>query len=86
MFRTQGRSLTQLVVKYPRHVATLYRLGFLPIAGALNILLVDARRQRAPVQAFIELLRDEAARDRIRGLSMEPSSDEFGRTITAPKL
>jgi putative molybdopterin biosynthesis protein len=54
-------------------VANLYGLGFLPIAPEhYDFLLVDARRQRPAVQAFIEVLQDEATRDRIRALGMEP--------------
>jgi hypothetical protein len=34
--------------------------------------VVEARRQRPAVQAFIEVLRDEPTRDRIRALGMEP--------------
>jgi putative molybdopterin biosynthesis protein len=55
-------------------VATLYGLGFLPIAPEhYDFLVVEARRQRPAVQAFIEVLRDEAVRDRIRALGMEPA-------------
>src|SRR5262249_35866141 len=54
-------------------VAKLYGLGFLPIAPEhYDFLVVEARRQRPAVQAFIELLRDKATRDRIRALGMEP--------------
>jgi putative molybdopterin biosynthesis protein len=54
-------------------VANLYGLGFLPIAPEhYDFLLVDARRQRPAVQAFIEVLQNEAIRDRIRALGMEP--------------
>jgi putative molybdopterin biosynthesis protein len=54
-------------------VANLYGLSFLPIAPEhYDFLLVDARRQRSAVQAFIEVLQDEAIRDRIRALGMEP--------------
>jgi putative molybdopterin biosynthesis protein len=66
-------------------VAKLYGLSFLPIAPEhYDFLVVEARRRRAAVEAFMEVLRDRATRDRIRALGMEPSSDEFGRT--APKL
>jgi hypothetical protein len=34
--------------------------------------LVEARRQRPAVQAFLEVLRDETTRERIRALGMEP--------------
>jgi putative molybdopterin biosynthesis protein len=54
-------------------VARLYGLGFLPIAPEhYDFLLVEARRQRPAVQAFLEALRDEATRERIRALGMEP--------------
>jgi putative molybdopterin biosynthesis protein len=55
-------------------VAKLYGLGFLPIAPEhYDFLLREARRQQPAVQAFIEVLRDEATRARIRALGMEPS-------------
>jgi len=54
-------------------VANLYGLGFLPIAPEhYDFLVVEVRRERPAVQAFIEVLRDEATRDRIRALGMEP--------------
>ena len=57
-------------------VANLYGLGFLPIAPEhYDFLLVEARRQRSGVQAFIDVLRDEATRDRIRALGMEPAAE-----------
>src|SRR5256886_8190027 len=62
-------------------VAKLYGLSFLPIAPEhYDFLVVEARRRRSAVEAFMEVLRDRAIRDRIRALGMEPSSDEFGRT------
>jgi putative molybdopterin biosynthesis protein len=68
-------------------VAKLYGLGFLPIAPEhYDFLVVEARRRRSAVEAFMEVLRDRATRDRIRALGMEPSSEEFGRIGTAPKL
>jgi putative molybdopterin biosynthesis protein len=58
-------------------VANLYGLGFLPIAPEhYDFLVVEARRQRPAVQAFIEVLQDEAVRDRIRALGMEPAAQE----------
>jgi putative molybdopterin biosynthesis protein len=54
-------------------VARLYWLGFLPIVPEhYDFLLVEARRQRPAVQAFLEVLRDETTRERIRALGMEP--------------
>jgi putative molybdopterin biosynthesis protein len=56
-------------------VANLYGLGFLPIAPEhYDFLVVEARRERPAVQAFIEVLRDEAIRARIRALGMEPAA------------
>jgi len=56
-------------------VARLYGLGFLPVAPEhYDFLVVEARRQRPAVQVFIEVLRDEATRGRIRALGMEPRS------------
>jgi len=56
-------------------VANLYGLGFLPIAPEhYDFLVVEARRQRPAVQAFIDVLRDDATRDRIRALGMEPAA------------
>jgi putative molybdopterin biosynthesis protein len=58
-------------------VASLYGLGFLPIAPEhYDFLLVEARRRRPAVQAFIEVLRDGATRDRIRALGMEPAAQD----------
>jgi putative molybdopterin biosynthesis protein len=54
-------------------VARLYGLGFLPIAPEhYDFLLVQARRQRPAVRAFLDALRDETTRARIRALGMEP--------------
>ena len=56
-------------------VANLYGLGFLPIAPEhYDFLVVEARRQRPAVQAFIAALQDETTRDRIRALGMEPAA------------
>jgi putative molybdopterin biosynthesis protein len=55
-------------------VAALYGLGFLPIAPEqYDFLLVEARRERPAVRAFLDVLRDEATRARIRALGMEPA-------------
>jgi putative molybdopterin biosynthesis protein len=55
-------------------VAKMYDLAFLPIAPEeYDFLLLEARRQRPAVQAFLALLRDEATRERIRALGMEPA-------------
>src|SRR5947207_934032 len=56
-------------------VAHLYGLGFLPIAPEnYDFLLVESRRQRPAVQAFLAALRDESTRQRIRALGMEPAT------------
>jgi putative molybdopterin biosynthesis protein len=56
-------------------VAKLYGLGFLPIAPEhYDFLVVEARRQRPAVQAFIAALQDETTRDRISALGMEPAA------------
>jgi putative molybdopterin biosynthesis protein len=55
-------------------VARLYDLGFLPIAPEdYDFLLVERRRERPAVQAFLAALADSAVRDRIRALGMEPA-------------
>jgi len=52
----------------------MYGLGFLPLAPEhYDFLLVDGRRDRPAVQAFLAALHDEAVRARIRVLGMEPS-------------
>jgi putative molybdopterin biosynthesis protein len=56
-------------------VARMYGLSFLPIAPEhYDFLLVEARRERPAVQAFLTALRDEATRTRIRALGMEPAA------------
>ena len=55
-------------------VARLYRLGFLPIAPEhYDFLLVEARRGRPAVQAFLATLKDERTRERIRSTGMQPA-------------
>ncbi|HEX3505847.1 MAG TPA: molybdopterin biosynthesis protein [Xanthobacteraceae bacterium] len=55
-------------------VARMYGLSFLPIAPEhYDFLLVEARRERPAVQAFLQALCDEATRARIRALGMEPA-------------
>ncbi len=56
-------------------VARMYGLSFLPIAPEhYDFLLVEARRERPAAQAFLQALRDEATRTRIRALGMEPAA------------
>lgn len=55
-------------------VAKLYGLGFLPVAPEhYDFLLVESRRERPAVQAFLAALRDQKTRERIRALGMEPA-------------
>jgi putative molybdopterin biosynthesis protein len=55
-------------------VARLYGLGFLPVAPEhYDFLLVEARRDRPAVQAFLAALRDPATRARIAALGMSPN-------------
>jgi putative molybdopterin biosynthesis protein len=57
-------------------VAQLYGLGFLPIAPEhYDFLLVESRRQRPAVQAFLAALRDPFVRERIRALKMRPADE-----------
>ena len=67
----QGRADWGLAIE---PVAKLYGLGFLPVAPEhYDFLVADARRSRPAVQAFIDALRDEATRERIRALGMQPA-------------
>jgi putative molybdopterin biosynthesis protein len=55
-------------------VARLYGLAFLPIAPEdYDFLVVESRRERAPVAAFLAALRDETVREKIRALGMRPA-------------
>jgi len=55
-------------------VARLYGLGFLPIAPEdYDFLLVERRRHRPAVAAFLAALRDDAVREKIRALGMRPA-------------
>ena len=57
-------------------VAKLYGLGFLPLSPEdYDFLLVESRRDRPAVQAFLAALRDERTRERIRALGMQPADD-----------
>ena len=54
-------------------VAALYGLGFLPLAPeSYDFLLVESRRDRPGVRAFLAALRDPATRERIAALGMRP--------------
>ena len=57
-------------------VAHFYKLAFLPIAPEdYDFLLVESRRERPAVQAFLAALRDEDTKKRIRALGMRPAED-----------
>jgi putative molybdopterin biosynthesis protein len=57
-------------------VAALYGLGFLPVAPEhYDFLVVEKRRARPAVQAFLEALRDPQTRARIAALGMTPADD-----------
>jgi len=56
-------------------VATLYGLAFIPIAPEhYDFLLVERRRERPAVRAFLAALRDETVRTKIRALGMQPAA------------
>jgi molybdopterin molybdotransferase/putative molybdopterin biosynthesis protein len=55
-------------------VAKLYGLGFLPLTPEhYDFLVVEERRDRPGVRAFLAALRDEAVRSRIAALGMQPA-------------
>jgi len=55
-------------------VARLYGLAFLPIAPEdYDFLLVESRRDRPAVHAFLAALRDDGVREKIRALGMRPA-------------
>ena len=57
-------------------VAKLYGLGFLAVAPEhYDFLLVESRRERPAVQAFLAALRDPETRARISALGMRPADD-----------
>jgi putative molybdopterin biosynthesis protein len=58
-------------------VAKLYGLGFLALAPEhYDFLLVESRRARPAVQAFLAALREPATRARIAALGMQPAEHE----------
>lgn len=68
----QGRADWGIAIE---QVAKLYGLGFLPITPEhYDFLLVEARRERPAVQAFLRSLRDPATQARIRAAGMRPSA------------
>lgn len=67
----QGRADWGLAIE---PVAKLYGLGFLPVSPEhYDFLVVEKRKHRPAVQAFLAVLRDEKVRERIRAIGMEPA-------------
>ncbi len=57
-------------------VAKMYGLGFLPLSPEeYDFLLVESRRDRPAVRAFLAALRDPGTRQRIAALGMQPADD-----------
>jgi putative molybdopterin biosynthesis protein len=55
-------------------VAKMYGLGFIPVAPEhYDFLVVEGRRERPAVRAFLVALRDETTRARIGALGMQPA-------------
>ncbi len=66
----QGRADWGIAIE---QVAKLYGLGFLPITPEqYDFLLVEARRDRPAVQAFLTILHEPDTQQRIRALGMQP--------------
>ena len=69
----QGRADWGLAIE---PVARMYGLGFLPVAPEhYDFLIVESRRQRPAVQAFLAALHDETTRARITAIGMQPAGD-----------
>ena len=67
----QGRADWGIAIE---SVARLYGLGFLPVAPEhYDFLLVERRRHRPAVAAFLAALRDDGVRAKIRALGMRPA-------------
>lgn len=57
-------------------VARMYGLSFLPVAPEdYDFLVVDSRKDRPAIRAFLDALRHEDTRNRIRALGMRPAND-----------
>lgn len=57
--------------------AKLYDLSFLPIAPEeYDFLVVESRKERPAVQAFLHVLKDKSVLERIREIGMEPATGE----------
>lgn len=69
----QGRADWGLAIE---PVARLYGLGFLAVAPEhYDFLLVESRRERPAVRAFLAALCDPATRERVAALGMRPADD-----------
>lgn len=69
----QGRADWGIAIE---SVARLYGLGFLPLAPEdYDFLLVETRRERPAVQAFLAALREEATRAKVRSFGMRLAND-----------
>ena len=69
----QGRADWGLAIE---PVARLYGLGFLPVAPEhYDFLLVESRRERPAVRAFLDALHDTGVRARIIELGMQPADE-----------
>jgi putative molybdopterin biosynthesis protein len=69
----QGRADWGIAIE---SVARLYGLSFLPLTPEqYDFLLVEKRRERPAVQAFLAALRDPKTREAIRALGMRPAGD-----------
>ncbi len=57
-------------------VAKLYGLGFIQVAPEhYDFLVVEKRRQRPAMQAFLAALREDKVRERIAALGMQPANE-----------
>ena len=70
------------IAQKPRRLGRCHRAGGADVRASAScrsrpehydFLLVEARRERPAVQAFLDVLRDETTRARIRALGMEPA-------------
>jgi len=67
----QGRADWGIAIE---SVAKLYGLGFLAVAPEhYDFLLVESRRDRPALQAFLAALREPETQARIRALAMRPA-------------
>jgi putative molybdopterin biosynthesis protein len=70
---SQGRADWGIAIS---QVAELYGLGFLPLTPEhYDFLLVEARRNRPAVKAFLAALHDPAVREKIAALGMRPAAE-----------